>query len=107
LFQLAWKKKEKEKKQPATCHYCGDPRRHHSSQCPVFGKTCDHCGKENHFAAVCESEGKPGAVKARFIHQIMADDESAKIKILTGTKSMAVPIRALPDTGSQLDAICY
>ena len=43
----------------ATCRYCGGPRRHNSSQCPAFGKLCNHCGKENHFAAVCESEAKP------------------------------------------------
>lgn len=39
-----------------------DTLAHHSSQCPAFGKTCDHyCGKENHFAVICESEAKPGA----------------------------------------------
>lgn len=36
------------------CRYCGGPRRHHSSKCPAFGKTCDRCGSPDHFAAICE-----------------------------------------------------
>lgn len=107
MFQLAWKKKTKNKTNnrllAATVVTHGVITRH-NAQClekPAF------IAEKNHFAAICESEGKPGAVKALFIHQIMADDESVKITISTGTKSMAVPIRALPDTGSQLDAICY
>jgi hypothetical protein len=48
---------------------------------------------------------KPGAVRAIYIHQIMADDESVPITISTGTNSTDVLIRALPNTGSQLEAI--
>ncbi len=48
---------------------------------------------------------KLGAVRAIYIHQIMADDESVPITISTGPNSTDVPIRALPNTGSQLEAI--
>ncbi|XP_046653821.1 uncharacterized protein LOC124344350 [Daphnia pulicaria] len=40
----------------APCRYCGGPRRHSTTQCPAFGKSCDNCGKDNHFASVCESD---------------------------------------------------
>lgn len=46
------------------CRYCGGPRRHHSSKCPAFGKTCDRCGGPDHFAAVCEGVIKrPGTAR--------------------------------------------
>ena len=88
----------------ATCRYCGGPRRHNSSQCPAFGKLCNHCGKENHFAAVCESEAKP-AVGGIYIRRVTTGDETVSITISASPNSDPVTLRALPDTGSQLDAI--
>ena len=42
------------------CRGCGrtnhlDGKSMNRPDCPAFGKTCDTCGKENHFAKVCES----------------------------------------------------
>ncbi|KAI9555009.1 hypothetical protein GHT06_020302 [Daphnia sinensis] len=74
-------------KTKAPCRYCGRPRRPGTSQCPAYGKKCNNCGKDNHFAAVCESEKKQ------------------MISIVGPCGGPPVIVRALPDTESQLDAI--
>ena len=35
------------------CKYCGGS--HAIRKCPAFGKTCNKCGKRNHFAGICRS----------------------------------------------------
>ena len=35
------------------CTYCG--MTHNRGQCPAYGKSCDKCGANNHFARVCRS----------------------------------------------------
>jgi hypothetical protein len=54
----------------APCRYCGGPRRHGTTQCPAFGKSCDNCGKDNHFASVCESEPKNSTKTRHAPHQV-------------------------------------
>jgi hypothetical protein len=48
------------------CHYCGQyghgkraPPTIRKTTCPAFGKTCGHCGRPNHFDAVCQQKEKP------------------------------------------------
>lgn len=38
------------------CKYCGS--KHEPRRCPAFGKTCNICKKQNHFAAVCQSRSR-------------------------------------------------
>ena len=35
--------------------YCGSQHIFRQELCPAIGKTCSSCGKENHFAKVCQS----------------------------------------------------
>ena len=35
------------------CKYCGGTHGWKKEYCPAFGKMCHHCGKRNHFAALC------------------------------------------------------
>ena len=35
------------------CRYCESI--HPPRRCPVYGKTCGECGRENHFSAVCRA----------------------------------------------------
>ena len=49
-----------------TCAYCGKQGhgknaapRTRKNECPAYGKTCDACGRANHFESVCRSKGKP------------------------------------------------
>ena len=48
-----------------TCSYCGKQGhgknagpRIRKNECPAYGKACDACGRQNHFEAVCRSNGK-------------------------------------------------
>ena len=45
------------------CHYCGknghgrnSPTRVRKLECPAYRKHCDHCGRANHFTAVCQAK---------------------------------------------------
>ena len=51
------KKNWKDKKQTKKCRNCGNDWPHEGGQrkCPAFNKSCDKCGKLNHFAKVCKS----------------------------------------------------
>ena len=47
-------KEMKLKREPGTCHWCGDPRGGHTwSSCPAKGKTCSRCGGYDYFGRVC------------------------------------------------------
>ena len=48
------------------CNYCGKtghgknaPPKVRRTDCPAYGKICDHCQCQNHFEAVCRSKTKP------------------------------------------------
>ena len=48
------------------CNYCGKqghgknaPPRTRKTTCPAYGKTCDECGRLNHFKSLCRSKDKP------------------------------------------------
>jgi hypothetical protein len=89
----------------AKCRYWGGPRRHNTTQCPVFRKKCYNCGKDNHFASVCE--GETLIVDIIFVQQVKAitSEESVAISVVVHPNGPTVTIQELPDTGSQLDAI--
>ena len=41
-----------------TCRYCDRTHPRKKELCPAYGKSCDICGKRNHFASVCMSDKK-------------------------------------------------
>ena len=54
------------KDQP-TCMYCGTkghgrnpPTRVRRTECPAFGTTCNHCGRDHHFEKVCRNKHSTG-----------------------------------------------
>lgn len=49
-------KQNKEKMLEVSCKKCGGS--HAPRTCPAFGKTCNNCGKRNHYAKCCTSETK-------------------------------------------------
>ena len=53
-------KEMKLRREPGTCHWCGDKRGPHLwRQCLSRGKTCSKCGNNDHFANVCLANGQP------------------------------------------------
>ena len=52
--------------QTKSCRYCGRQHQADRKACPAVGKTCQSCGKSNHFAAVCRSKS---------VHHIELDDQ--------------------------------
>ena len=61
--RVHWVKKEmKLRREPGTCHWCGDKRGPHPwRQCPAQGKTCI----KDHFANVCLANGQPPQRRGR------------------------------------------
>lgn len=47
------RKKPKDHGSVALCNYCGGKHLAERTSCPAFGKSCSHCGRPNHFQAVC------------------------------------------------------
>ncbi|KAK3731812.1 hypothetical protein QZH41_007627 [Actinostola sp. cb2023] len=71
--QMELKNRRPDNHKPDPCHYCGkhghgnnSPTRIRKSECPAYGKTCDHCGRANHFAAVCQAKSQPGKRPSNF-----------------------------------------
>ncbi|KAK3752546.1 hypothetical protein QZH41_003484, partial [Actinostola sp. cb2023] len=71
--QMELKNRRPDNHKPDPCHYCGkhghgnnSPTRIRKSECPAYGKTCDHCGLANHFAAVCQAKSQPGKRPSNF-----------------------------------------
>ena len=59
-------KNRKFDKKNELCSYCGKrghgknaPPKIRKNDSPAYGKTCYHCGRANHFEAVCRSKDKP------------------------------------------------
>ncbi|KAK3731603.1 hypothetical protein QZH41_004849 [Actinostola sp. cb2023] len=71
--QMELKNRRPDNHKPDPCHYCGkhghgnnSPIRIRKSECTAYGKTCDHCGRANHFAAVCQAKSQPGKRPSNF-----------------------------------------
>ena len=41
------------------CFFCGRNHGKDRRKCPAWGQTCRSCGKQNHFAHVCQNTGSP------------------------------------------------
>ena len=109
-----------------SCYLCGGPYDYqHAEKCPARGKTCNSCGKQNHFAKMCrtrgvhsldsnkndeEEEGEKlliqslsvGAVNAggsypsAFVTlQLGAATHSCRFKLDTGAEANVIPLQTL------------
>ena len=56
---------ESSKKASEKCYHCGGLKHAESSKCPARGKTCNKCGKKNHFSVVCKSAGQTKGLAKR------------------------------------------
>ena len=46
------------------CRYCGQSHEKARAKCPAFGKVCNNCKKENHFASKCAAGKQPRQKKS-------------------------------------------
>ena len=58
------------------CQFCG--YRHKRGRCPAFGKTCNVCHKQNHFARVCKATTK-------YVHTVSNTSARDKQPFFIGT----------------------
>ena len=67
------------------CYQCGGPyNKTHSQSCPAKGKSCDNCGRLNHFARVCRSRRNPkSAVDSIDNPPPTTEDEESKNLLLS------------------------
>ncbi len=58
-----YERKQRQQPNATKCHCCG--RDHLGQPCKAKGKTCDHCGKPNHFQSVCKAKqrGEPATAQ--------------------------------------------
>ena len=104
--------------------YCGLSRKHPPGKnCPAYGKTCNKCGRRNHFASACRdpSERKTQQNKPQYVKKTTEDETSSEDDFLvkhlsrvlkikkSGDKSKMVQVRiddidifAEPDSGADV-----
>ena len=89
----AIKKEEKEYMRAGTagmnlCQLCG--YRHKRGRCPAFGKICNVCHKQNHFAKVCKAKVCKATTKEfHIVGNESARDEQSFIIGTIGSKQVA------------------
>ena len=67
---------EKTFKRPRKCICCGGRHKRRKELCPAYGKVCDKCKKENHFASECLSRKVHHLELEDSDTQAVLDDES-------------------------------
>jgi transposase InsO family protein len=84
------------------CPNCGRPNCPGKSQCAAKGKTCDGCGKMNHFRSVCRSSKGVNAVHAQLHVQCFPTNSvQSRISLLLNHKPVTMEL----DTGASLSLI--
>ncbi|KAK2159550.1 hypothetical protein LSH36_151g07073 [Paralvinella palmiformis] len=58
-------RERRDREQMRKCKYCGTAHIFEKKSCPAYGKTCDKCGKPNHFMSQCMSRSENGIRKQR------------------------------------------
>ena len=58
------------------CKYYGGEHGWKKEYCPAYGKICDHCGKKNHFAAMCLQRKHAGKREYNTTHHVQAVSKS-------------------------------
>jgi transposase InsO family protein len=102
------------------CAYCGYS--HPPRKCPAWGKTCDNCGKTNHFKSVCKSvkfiekdeitdDAQPqqaqeslsnnGWLNQITINQVTSKSKETALMMVNGCK-----VHFQLDTGAEINTIC-
>ncbi|XP_067687858.1 uncharacterized protein [Haliotis asinina] len=97
--------------QSDTCGYCGFT--HAPRKCPASGKSCDKCGKQNHFARVCRSKNQSSKSKVHFVENTQDElfVDSVDADVVSGKDwivSLQVNNTFLPlklDTGAQANIL--
>lgn len=56
------------------CYNCSGTFPHREQPCPARGKTCDSCGKLNHFAKCCRSKRPQGGSRRQEVHYMQHTD---------------------------------
>ena len=100
-FQARKKRTSKEASKSETTKACWNCGRQHGRQpkelCPAFGKSCDCCGKQNHFAKKCRQKrssntrhsvraiGEPDEVfPVREVATLLDDSQCVTLKLDSG-----------------------
>jgi len=84
------------------CRYCGSA--HPPRSCPAYGKTCNNCGRQNHFSKACLQKKRVNAVEEVDIgyvnHHVFSINELIENILINGH---VVPMQI--DTGAGLSLL--
>ena len=89
------------------CNGCGARKPCEKGKCPARDKECRRCGKKNHYEKVCRS--KPhveGITAGKPVVSSVTTEERVQLGITPDQADVKMSLlSALPDSGSQIDAI--
>ncbi|CAC5379318.1 unnamed protein product [Mytilus coruscus] len=71
-----------QKQSKRNCSYCG--KQCIKGKCPAYGKKCDNCGKQNHFASQCRQKMKPRGKRSdvRQFNTLSTDESDSEYEIM-------------------------
>lgn len=71
------------------CKFCGRKHERKKERCPAWGKKCNKCGNQNHFASCCTKKLEAHAVNSepKIVKLYAIDSKSSKKKMKTVTVS--------------------
>jgi hypothetical protein len=80
------------KQSSGTCNHCGGNYPHQGGikACPAQGKTCNKCGKRNHFAKVCRSGAMTTSQTSTSVNAQNSQPQGSKQKSETASSSNAI-----------------
>ena len=98
------------KKSPSQCKFCGKKHEFVKEKCPAFGKKCNTCGGQNHFATCCSKEKTVRAVSEQVEQINLFNVNTPKCKKKTQSvlvvKSKKI-IQFHIDTGASCDVLSW
>ena len=57
-----------------TCKFCGKSHVMNKFMCPAWGKTCNSCGRKNHFALVCSVKSRERRETLKWVEETDSDE---------------------------------
>lgn len=102
------KHKEKEKTTDFKCNKCGN--NHQPKSCPAYGKSCNNCGRANHFSKCCKAtpnRRKVHAVEEEgqefVVDSVQTCEERAEWIVPIEVNETIIPFKL--DTGAQVNLL--
>lgn len=64
-----------------TCKFCGKSHPMNKLMCPAWGKSCNACGRKNHFALMCSVKPRERLESLKWVQDVDSDEYIACVEL--------------------------